>query len=47
MYDDTRRQADELRALTSDRVLALLEDACERAGRELTHSKLRALSGLQ
>jgi uncharacterized protein (DUF885 family) len=45
-YDDTRRQVQELRMLTETHVLALLEDACLRAGRELSAAELRGLLGL-
>jgi hypothetical protein len=47
MYDGTRRNAEEVLTLTSDRTLSLLADACERAGRELTHAELLGLLGLQ
>jgi hypothetical protein len=43
MHADVRRQADELRTLTDAHVVALLEDACLGAGRELTPDELRGL----
>lgn len=45
--DDTRRHADELLALTSDRTLVLLQAACEHAGRTLTDAEMRGLFRLQ
>jgi hypothetical protein len=47
MYDEVRRQADELRTMSEAHVIELLEAACVEAGRELTPAELRGLLGLQ
>jgi hypothetical protein len=47
VYDDTRQSATEVLTLTSASVLALLSEACERSGRELTHDELLELLGLR
>jgi len=47
IYDEVRRQADELRTMTKAHVIELLEAACIEAGRELTPAELRGLIGLQ
>jgi hypothetical protein len=47
VYDDTRRSAENVLTLTSERVLTLLLEACDRAGRELTHDELLGLLELQ
>ncbi len=45
-YEAVRRGWEQLRALTSDEVLALHEEACRQAGRELTPEEMRGLRTL-
>lgn len=45
-YEQIRRGWEELRTLTEENILALHEEACRRAGRELTPAELRGLFGL-
>lgn len=47
MHDDARRNAEQVLTLTSERVLTLLSEACDRAGRELTHDEFLGLLELQ